>query len=543
MLYQMLSQEEIDTIQSFICRHSGYGGMANDIEWVLRYWSSNKQRLYKMFNNNFVLRKRVSYSPSEDEKNVAMQRAMATDNAIIDFRTKFFSLLNTKAELISERYHLLNLVELKSLVENKYDGINFSIMLPREKKPYKIINGMKVMKALQKISKAYGLDVDYEEFRLAHSRVYNAMIYHGTLCLSIHPIDFMSMSVNNSGWNSCLNWPDGCHCLGAVELMNSKNAVIAYLESDKPYEWEVCGKSYACSNKKWRELFIVDENIISEIKGYPYQNEALAKECLTWLCELAMKFDHTVKYTDDIFEYKDVPFIFDCGDHNEHVNIRFDSGYMYNDFGAIESHYCFINPSLVKSKKLLEYNYTAWNRGPEDNLTDIYIDYSGPAICVYCGEHIGDDCCYEDEFAGRVVCHHCAGLEWCESCETWVDGETYEVDGVTVCECCHENDVGSDYFTDEDHFYDNMIEVRLVKDPNATIKIDDDVVSFYISENTNLDNYLVKGHRGIFEVGVEREYLWEDGVYTFPASAICISDISEETRKTYFRNLPEDFWN
>ena len=73
---------------------------------------------------------------------------------------------------------------------------------------------------------------EWEEIRLAHSQIFNTNKMTGTLCLSIHPLDYATASDNDNGWSSCMSWrDDGCYRMGTVEMMNSPMVICAYFAS------------------------------------------------------------------------------------------------------------------------------------------------------------------------------------------------------------------------------------------------------------------------------------------------------------------------
>ena len=91
--------------------------------------------------------------------------------------------------------------------------------------------------------------------------------------LSIHPIDFLSMSDNKSGWTSCMSLLGKGSCRsGVMEFMNSPTAVVAYVESDIPFLPGV-------PNKSWRMLLFYDESGRVAMGGrqYPFFSKALAE--------------------------------------------------------------------------------------------------------------------------------------------------------------------------------------------------------------------------------------------------------------------------
>lgn len=93
------------------------------------------------------------------------------------------------------------------------------------------------MKALKQLNGILHFmdDDEFEEFRICQSMCTNTTALEGKLCLSIHPLDYMTMSDNACDWSSCMSWQeDGCYRMGTVEMMNSPCVIVAYLESSHP---------------------------------------------------------------------------------------------------------------------------------------------------------------------------------------------------------------------------------------------------------------------------------------------------------------------
>jgi hypothetical protein len=102
----------------------------------------------------------------------------------------------------------------------------------KDGKVLKIRNGSRPMRSIRKIAESYGIE-GFEHFMNKHSECLNQKSLKGTVHMSIHPMDYMTMSDNNEGWESCMSWAnDGCYKQGTVEMMNSPCAVVGYLESD-----------------------------------------------------------------------------------------------------------------------------------------------------------------------------------------------------------------------------------------------------------------------------------------------------------------------
>lgn len=239
--------------------------------------------------------------------------------------------------------------------------------------------------------------------------IFNVKDFKGTLCLSIHPLDFMTMSDNESRWESCMSWRnEGCYRQGTIEMMNSPCVVIAYLKNEE--DMNLCG-GYTWNNKRWRELFIVNEKCITNIKSYPYTSEVLTKEVLSWLVDLAR--------TNKGLTY-DQPFEWQSGDGYPYFNmkyINFETSYMYNDITADSTriHYMYVAPGV----------------------TDIDINYSGDFVCMECGE------CNEpseyDGSTGTLICYKCEPSYYCYECgDRYYEDGLHYVDGNYYCEYCYD---------------------------------------------------------------------------------------------------------
>ena len=146
------------------------------------------------------------------------------------------------------------------------------------------------------------------------------------------------MSDNDCGWHTCMSWfHDGEFRLGTIEMMNSPYVVVTYLTAKEDM---ILTEDFYWNNKKWRELFIVTDKVISEIKSYPYVNRALTKYALNWLKDLAENYyDFS---SSKITEIKDGDEIVSGSDFS--CDIYFDTDRMYNDIKR--DNYYFSSSSL-----------------------------------------------------------------------------------------------------------------------------------------------------------------------------------------------------
>ena len=440
-IFNKLENEDKILIEDYIRRFAGDENVTvsrkpASLNWLLRFWDENKdQYLYKMMDNSFILEKNVKYEKSISD----IIDEMRNNFTISNFRTKFCRHFNWTGDI-------LTLVDYDILAKNSYDYGRFCFSY-LEEKPLMINTGCKPVRMIGKVCEMCGIE-GFEEFRLEHSRILNQKMLKGTLCLSIHPLDYITMSDNDYDWSSCMNWVNhGEFRMGTVEMMNSKCVVVAYLKGDKPFRFY----NHYWNNKKWRNLFIVTPEIITGIKGYPYQSATFDKIVINWIKELAEK-NLNWTYGDNIIAYSPEEEYVTIQDDN-YNKFCFTTGIMYNDFGNSNNTHCVVNSNLGLGESF-----------------DIH--YSGPTECMYCGEELSDN---EDsgelEDTGCVICSSCATYHYCDCCGDRIDSydSMYELDGELYCESCYYDHRCEDPITGEEHYDGNCYEVYLTAEKPVTI--------------------------------------------------------------------------
>lgn len=140
-----------------------------------------------------------------------------------------------------------------------------------EEKDIVIPKGTKIIKAFKYF---HLLDDDLKELQTKASRIVQQDCVTGTLCLSVHPLDYLSISENISNWRSCHSL-DGCYKSGNISYMLDKSTVVAYLRSDNKVQLPNFPEGLLWNNKKWRMLLHFDKNntIVFTSKQYPFSSE------------------------------------------------------------------------------------------------------------------------------------------------------------------------------------------------------------------------------------------------------------------------------
>lgn len=307
-----------------------------------------------------------------------------------------------------------------SLVPDGETYLKKKFQVQKGEKPFRLIR--RILTTFQPIaeehdplySKVWLSEVlnSYEICRCKVSEVLTDKLIKGVLTLSIHPMDFLTMSDNNYDWDSCMTWTrsdcPGEYHAGTLEMMNSPHVIVAYIEGEKEY---YPLNNYRWSNKKWRELFIVDRNFVAGICGYPFHLEAAEVDVLNWLADRAESAGYPA-YSREVVSRFDSKFEI-CG-----VEGWFTTNVMYNDTD-------YHGTRMLKSTD-----------PAKEKLCESYF-YGGTAYCLVCGEAMTD---YDQ--AEHVICGHCRGDVRCESCGDYIsrDNDSYSTDddGHYFCYDCSE---------------------------------------------------------------------------------------------------------
>lgn len=417
--------------------NTGHGAYC-DIDYLLRFWRKNKSEyLTKMFGDKLILERPIEYIRADNEMRDEMLHTCEeyqTSNQQLEKSLRNAMNISSSrlwytAQNINEGIYfyltsflhsvdmmLCNVIDLQQVRYGGFDNAHFyekcSYTLTINNTKINLQNGQKFTRVWGHIAKALNMTDVWEKFRIAHSQALNQKRLKGTLCLSIHPMDYATASDNDNGWSSCMSWMDyGCYRMGTVEMMNSPMVICAYLKSDKQvFEFD-SNKEHQWNSKKWRAWIIVTPEAIICNRHYPYHQATFAQEAIKWTAELANRAMGWA-YEDiheDFYQYMSSV---------EH-EIEYCTTYMYNDLGGEDVIGCF-GKDFINSKKSF-----------------CRINFSGEAECMICGSEIYDN----EQEADRLECHDCYHERECSCCSAEIDEDTGYIgaDGDWYCsECFHD---------------------------------------------------------------------------------------------------------
>ena len=452
--YEALTAQDKEYITEYIEQWGGINSpikLKAPLDYILREWNKSKQTLFNIFGEKLMLEKEIQVEDGDNKKIREINNYLNSTNPGTDFINSVRKLFTFNGTYFEDTYATYNLTQAKQLFTNRV-AKEFSYR-NKDGKIVKVPEGAKVMRVLQKIAKEFDLP-DFEIFRNHISRITEIRKSKIKFTLSIHPLDYMTMSDNANGWESCMNWTQGpgSYRAGTIEMMNSPVVVVAYITT-KPYY--PANTSIEWTSKSWRELIIVHPNTICSVKSYPYYNISFDKALVNWLADLVEEKTewryNRKKPQESLESCSDIKAWQDKEDKDNYFLLHFGTNEMYNDFGNTDNYGIFsINP-------------------PDNKYRTSTINYSGLMTCMCCGESN-----YYSDNTEAVICEDCEPSTYCYCCGERVNAnDAIEVDGEWVCEDCY-NDLHRCMCCEDAHFEDDLTLMFVGHIENQTINVDYD---------------------------------------------------------------------
>lgn len=429
--FDALTEIDKKTIEAYF---SIYGNTkCGPLPLVLRYWNKNKTTLFKALGGSLRVSKMIDVPKNNrarmnELEGIYHPYIINYDTDVIYVKSNFERIRRlTHNEFIADvLFYWVNknyCIEDLSIITELFLHRNFDtgyIQTLIADRPYRckdfnctIKNGMKTLRTIQKVLKAtrYPHMNLFQQWSNTVNRISCTEEFKSKLTISIHPIDFISMSDNNCNWRSCMSWANtGCYRSGTLEMMNSNIAVVAYLEAANPFTLSLDeDHKYNIPNKRWRSLFFIHKDILLSGKSYPNHNTTLDIMVLDFLRELVKKnlnWDYQfinqeyqdMKHLEGNFYVRDIWYPgYNVYHQNSHKILVYTNA-MYNDI--IESKYPKYWCCRNKVKKTIK------------------ICLSGPATCICCGNKILEptEIIDYDSIGTQLICDKCIENKTCYTC-------------------------------------------------------------------------------------------------------------------------------
>ena len=377
-------------------RDINYNTISNPSRLPYQVWEENKKQfLFSLLRQQLIYSVPTEVSMTEEELYYKIKESGVRYTLQQQFKPEFARILTTMSSELDENEKIIE----KCL----FDLLNINILArQRIEKDYTFNwNGKRVkFNKGTKVTKLFRFFVNESELDILikkYATIFNQKTIKGDLCLSVHPLDYFSVSDNQCGWNSCFSVHDGSYRISTTGLLTSPNTMVAYLSSED-VEYEAYNMSMTWNNKKWRTYVTMshDQKTFHIGREYPYSNPALRQKVVEMIADLTG------------LEYQEV-------DREIYINTP-DA--FYNDG--------------------FYHLYEATNIEDDEHIDEL--DIAEDCYCMECGttydlEGVNGICC--------ISCHpecHEDYIGTCTLCDTHIfDYEDYTYVsncGEYVCECC-----------------------------------------------------------------------------------------------------------
>ena len=313
----------------------------------------------------------------------------------------------------------------------------------------------------------------------------------GKLCLSVHPLDYLSMSENTYNWRSC-HALNGEYRAGNISYMLDKSTVVCYLKGIEDVKLPNFPEDVLWNSKKWRVLLYLsnDWSMIFAGRQYPFSSDVGIELLIDIFNQLflnqpglppyahksskdfhwsnwttyslssidngELKFNYYNKYIPLKDGLKTIDTLIENVNGSKHYNDVLNSSYYTHPM------YCY----LVRENHWYSDTFCMANDATR-------FEIGGYTKCLRCGkEEVVDSCstmmCYDCELTYGTSENEC--FSFCAECGTRIETENgwYYEDDIYCHNCFHTNyaqcEDCSDYYPKDEMYYDEVKDEYYCKD-------------------------------------------------------------------------------
>ena len=375
------------------------------VDYLFREWEQKKARFIKRFGGLiYEWPEPIEFTLDPKEKRI---RAMEFANSVSDTYNN-----PVLAEFIDEN--------LDSFFDNKVTKVVEGSVIPQ---------GMKLVKAFKYFEHNKNTLRSIQD---QASQLIQENKIRGTLCFSVHPLDFLSSSENTYNWRSC-HALDGEYRAGNLSYMVDESTFMVYLKgADNQPLYGFGGVTW--NSKKWRMLIhaSTDDDIMFAGRQYPFSSKTGIDTVLNIYNNLliAESLDYPWSYIKKFGGWKD-DYVDAYVPHDDNDNSRpvtLDSKYIIYANQLVD-----IKRVVVDGENSLNYN---------DVLRSTCYEYPYYTIMNPHQYHSVDCLLRHPIVIGEEVpCLHCGGelilnpeTMRCDDCELKFGTEDNDIYG--SCDCC-----------------------------------------------------------------------------------------------------------
>lgn len=382
--------------------------------------------------------------------------------------------LNEFQDWVERRYGLFRLS--KFISDNKAGFFTNEILEDYHLEDNLVIpKGMKMLKSFKYFEENKDI---LTEIQNKASMIIQENKISGTLCLSVHPLDYLSSSENTHNWRSCHSL-DGEYRAGNLSYMLDNSTIVCYLKSKEHTKLPRFPETVPWNNKKWRCLLFIsqDKRMMFAGRPYPFAATGLLDKIRQIVDEKGLLIkDKPFGWWADSQEisrwYNNYITTTLLDGMIESEPIELSDKYMLGRHGQLRGLSEIVEdaPNSMHYNDLLQSScyvpYYAWV-GYNNYRHFVYPEFDShfvigaPTYCLHCGEQIVNE-------AESFLCYDCQGLAYdedflrCDCCgETIYENEgIYINDDYIVCQNCLEEQCAQCSECGEIYFKDDMEAVR-----------------------------------------------------------------------------------
>ena len=396
------------------------------VDALLEQWEKAKNKFYDYFLSGKLIREvgKVSFELGEDSKKERL------DN--------FICWIDQLGCCLDNLCHFLSWLGPNEFFNNRTES---DYVVHSSTDPKTIQKGTKVVKAF----KYFVTDTKLlEDLQNKASALIQENKIEGTLCFSIHPLDYLSLSENQFNWRSC-HALDGEYRAGNLSYMTDPHTIICYLKSDNDVILPRFPDTVPWNNKKWRCLFFFNDMPYPELifagRQYPFFAESalttIRDSILTYLPQQSC-FGHIVDWTPWYHDYIE--------------GYKFDDGFEVEfprDLIPLPGSPRRIEQIVKDTPDSMHFNdllysscykpYYMYTKRYNFHTEGIKFTIGGKVDCMYCGEEIINS-------KDTMMCPDCEckyghseddDYRYCDCCNTrFLSSEAYWVDDDEICPAC-----------------------------------------------------------------------------------------------------------
>lgn len=226
---KMIDMVDFDSFKEAVKVTAETKGEVKDkyVRWYLEQWAIAKEPLFVLFGEQLSVKINIK---------VPVNRASIAEK-IEDLCFQYPQYAATVKELT-----------IDEICQNEVCGESelLSTLFPRVYR-----RGGKASSILSRIIQNTQFDIDL-------SKILQNRVVDGTTTISIHPLDFVTLSTNTHRWGSCMNIINGFNKVGGFSLMMDGPSTIGFFDHGKETTYKNEYGSFKWNDKVFRQIIYID---------------------------------------------------------------------------------------------------------------------------------------------------------------------------------------------------------------------------------------------------------------------------------------------